>query len=321
MKKTYRQILEFIKARNNFLLTTHMGADGDAYGAISAFSRFLDLCGKQHEIVFHDQELETRYQFFYGWEKIKPYSDKLPGLYDAAIILDVPSKNRIGDPAKLLPPPENCIKIDHHPIEDELAHINLVDITASSTCLLVYEVISRSDVQMDFDLANALFGGIMYDTGRFSFSNTRQRDFEIAAHLLKYGVKPHDVANKIFFSSSFQSMRIIGRGLADMEVHLDGKLCIIFLPLEVMKNNNHNEIEELANYSVAIKGAEVGLFIREAKPNFFKVSFRSKGLVNVMEVAKVFGGGGHAHAAGARFEGNYNELKKRLISEVAKQLK
>ncbi len=327
MEKLISEILDFISTHDNYLLTTHQNADGDAYASVLSVAYFLDQLRKTYKIIIHDQDKDTKYQYLWGWDKMVSIptdqgevSKELSGKHDAAIILDVPSKSRIGDPSKLLPPPDKCIKIDHHPEEEKISHINLVDTSASSTCQLIYEVFDRSNVKFDFDLANLVFCGIMYDTGRFSFSNTRQRDFEIAAHLLKYGVKPHEVANRLFFSSSFNSMRIIGIGLSEMEIHLDGKLCIIFLPLSVMENNNHSEIEELANYSVAIKGSEVGLFIRETKPNFFKVSFRSRGMVNVNKVAKTLGGGGHAHAAGCKFEGNYNDLKQKLISEVGKQL-
>lgn len=320
MEKVISDILKFISTHDNFLVTTHQNADGDAYASVLALAYFLEQVGKTYEMVIHDQEKDTKYQYLRSWQAIKSYSKEMQPQYDAAIILDVPSKSRIGDPSKLLPPPERCVKIDHHPEEDQISHINLVDTSASSTCQLIYEVFEQGKVTFDFDLANIIFCGIMYDTGRFSFSNTRQRDFEIAAHLLQYGVNPHDVANRLFFSSSFDSMRIIGIGLSQMEVHLDGRLCIIFLPLDVIDDKNHSEIEELANYSVAIKGSEVGLFIRETKPNFFKVSFRSRGLVNVNQVAKTFDGGGHAHAAGCKYEGDYNELKQRLISEVAKQL-
>ena len=327
MENIITKILEFISANDNYLVTTHQNADGDAYASALAVGYFLKKLGKKYEVIIHDRDKDTKYQYLWGWDKIISLpkdQDNLPEQsgtkHDAAIILDVPSKSRIGNPSKLLPQPKKCIKVDHHPEEDNLSIINLVDTAASSTCQLVYEIFSRGKVQFDSDLANMLFCGIMYDTGRFSFSNTRQRDFEIAAHLLQFGVKPHDVANRLFFSSSFESLRIIGKGLAEMEAHLSGKLCIIFLPLSVMLNNNHSEIEELANYSVAIKGSEVGLFIRETKPNFFKVSFRSRGLVNVNKVAKTFGGGGHEHAAGCKFEGDFGKLKNKLISEVGKQL-
>lgn len=321
------RILEFISANDNYLVTTHQNADGDAYASALAVAYFLKKLGRKYKVIIHDQDKNTKYQYLWGWEEIislpKDQDNSLDRnrmKYDAAIILDVPSKVRIGNPSKLLPPPEKCVKVDHHPEEDNLSHIGLVDTAASSTCQLIYEIFSQGNVQFDNELANLVFCGIMYDTGRFSFSNTRQRDFEIAAHLLQFGVKPHDVANRLFFSSSFESLRIIGKGLAEMQSHLEGRLCIIFLPLSVMQNNNHGEIEELANYSVAIKGSEVGLFIRETKPNFFKVSFRSRGLVNVNKVAKAFGGGGHEHAAGCKFEGDFENLKGRLIDEVGKQL-
>ncbi|KPJ96576.1 MAG: hypothetical protein AMJ53_00380 [Gammaproteobacteria bacterium SG8_11] len=327
MEEIISNILQFVSANDNYLVTTHQNADGDAYASLLAAAYFLAKLGKKYDVIIHDQDKDTKYQYLWGWDKIislpkdqDSLSKQSGTAYDAAIILDVPSKSRIGSPSKLLPAPEKCIKVDHHPEEEYLSQINLVDTTASSTCQLIYEIFSRGKVQFDFDLANIIFCGIMYDTGRFSFSNTRQRDFEIAARLLQFGVKPHDVANRIFFSSSFESLRIIGKGLAEMESHLDGKLCIIFLPLSVMQNNNHSEIEELANYSVAIKGSEVGLFIRETKPNFFKVSFRSRGLVNVNKVAKTLGGGGHEHAAGCKFEGDFKELKQKLIREVGKQL-
>lgn len=320
MKKVISAILRFISSQDNYLVTTHQNADGDAYASILAVAYFLEKMGKKYKIVIQDENKDTKYQYLWGWEKIISFSKELDWNFDAAIVLDVPSKSRMGEPSQLLPPPEKCIKIDHHPAEDRLSNINLVDTAASSTCQLIYEVISRSNIQFDFDFANLVFCGIMYDTGRFSFSNTRQRDFEIAAHLLQFGVKPHDVANRIFFSSSFESMRIIGKGLADMEMHLEGRVCIIFLPLSVLQNNNHSEIEELANYSVAIKGSEVGLFIRETKPKFYKISFRSRGLINVNEVAKTFGGGGHAHAAGCRFQGSFDELKQKLLQEFRKQL-
>ncbi len=302
------------------MITAHMNADGDAYASVLAVAHLLKKLRKEYVIVFHDERIDEKYRFLEGFEEITSYKDFSGANIQAAIILDVPGRKRIGDPANLLPPPERCVKIDHHPFEEEIAHINLVDTNASSTSQLVYEVVQESRVELDDALATQLFTGIMYDTGRFSFSNTRQRDFEIAANLLKFSVRPHEIANRLFFDNSFQSMKIIGYGLANMQTFLNGKLAIIHLPLEVMKQNNHSEIEELANYSVAVRGVEVGLFVREVKPNYFKISFRSRGRVNVNAIARVFGGGGHLHAAGCRFTGTYPDLQQRLIQEVEKHL-
>ncbi len=314
------EILQFIRLQDDFLLTTHLSADGDAYASSLAMAYLLEAWGKRYRLIIQDQEKEWRYQFMWGWEKIESMQEGLKTNFQAAIVLDVPSRARIGEPARLLPRPEKCVKIDHHPSEDDFTTYNLVNTQASSTSQLVYEVISRSDIEFTSELATLLFSGIMYDTGRFSFSNTSQRDFEIAAHLTRYGLQPYEIANHLFFSNSFAGMKTIGYGLAHMESHLEGKLCLIYLPHQIVATNRSSEVEELANYSVAIHGVEVGIYMREPEPGLLKISFRSKGRVNVNRVAKVFGGGGHDHAAGCRVRGEASQVRQKIIEEVRKQL-
>ncbi|HFE65546.1 MAG TPA: bifunctional oligoribonuclease/PAP phosphatase NrnA [Caldithrix sp.] len=320
MEKALKEILGFIKKADNFLLTAHINADGDAYASVLAVAYLLEVWGKQYRIVFNDKQPEAKYSFMWGFEKVQSYSPEKDYHFQAAIALDVPSLNRIGDPAKLLPAREFCVKIDHHPQEEDFARYSLVNTRASSTSQLVYELISLSGIALNQELATLLFSGIMYDTGRFSFSNASLRAFQIAADLMRYQVQPSDIANHMFFDNSFQSMKIIGYGLEHMKSYLDGKLCVIYLPRDVSEEDSHSEIEELANYSVSIKNVEVGLFIRQVKPDFFKVSFRSKGRVNVNTIARALGGGGHNHAAGCRFRGDFQTLLSRLIEEVKNNL-
>jgi phosphoesterase RecJ-like protein len=316
----YAEIMNFISKTDNFLLTTHLGADGDAYGAVLAMAYLLEQWRKNYQIVIHDQEKEEKYDYLWGWGKIQSYQDCIKSTYNAAIVVDVPSKNRIGDPAALLPRKEMCIKIDHHPVEEDFTEYNLVDTAASSTCQLIYEIILKSGIEFDTQLSDLLLSGIMYDTGRFSFSNTNQRDFEIAAHLVSFGSQPNQIATRLFFNNDFQSLQIVGYGLANMESYLDGKVCVIYLPTEIIQHANQADIEDLTNYSIAIKGVEVGLFIREPEPNFVKVSFRSKGRVDVNKIARIFDGGGHIHAAGCRVSGKPEEIKNKIIAEIKTQL-
>jgi phosphoesterase RecJ-like protein len=320
MKKLLAQIIEWLQERDEFILTTHMNADGDAFASVLAMSYLLENWKKKYQIVIHDQRIDHKYDFFWGIENVRSFSKEFKSTFPAAIVLDVPSLKRVGDTVGLLPARENCVKIDHHPVEDDFAIYSYVDVEASSTSQLIYELIDESGIQLTKPLAELIFAGIMYDTGRFSFSKTRQRDFLIAAELLTYGVKPHQVAGALFFNNSFHSMRTLGYALANLKLLLNGKLSIIFIPLEVMENNNHAEIEELANYSVAIQGIEVGIFVREVQPHYFKISFRSKGNVNVNLIAKTFGGGGHMHAAGARYSGSYDDLEVKIANEVKKFL-
>jgi phosphoesterase RecJ-like protein len=320
MRIQLRKILDFIENTNNFLITSHQNADGDAFASVLATAYLLEYWKKSYQIIIHDNAIDQKYQFLWGIEKIKSFDPDSKQNFDAAIVLDVPNLERIGKPAVLLPGKDKCIKIDHHPVEEEFAELSMVDITASSTSQVIFDMIEESSIPLSQELAQIIYTGIMYDTGRFSFSNTRKRDLEIAAILFDYDVKPHLIANHMFFSNSFDSMKTLGYALNNMQVYLDGSLSIIFLPYEVMRNNTQAEVEELANYSVSIRGVEVGLFIREIEPEFYKVSLRSRGRINVNIIAKIFGGGGHDHAAGARFKGSIKELKDKMIREVDKLL-
>ncbi len=321
MSVEVQEILDFLLSANDYLISTHINADGDAYASVLSMAYFLEKLDKKYQIIIEDQKLDSKYQFLWGFDKIQSYSDKVYTQFGAAVILDVPNLKRLGKPSKFLPSADYCVQIDHHPLEEKFAKYSFVDANASSTSLLVYELISKSNVEITSELANLLFTGIMYDTGRFSFSNTTQRDFEVAAELLKKDVSPSEVSNHLFFNNSFEAMKIVGYGLANMQSFLDGRVCIIHIPRHIMNEDYNSEIEELTNFSIAIKDVEVGLFIREVKPNFFKVSFRSKGRVNVNSIAKIFGGGGHIHAAGCRYEGDFQKLCDKLIKEIEKQLK
>lgn len=322
-----KQVLDFIHQRNNFMLSAHVNADGDAIAAVIAVHLLLQKLNKRSVMILHDQKMDSRFSYLKNFENILSFSEKLnlrqhldSGLIESAILLDVPGYKRLGDVSQLLPAKDQIIKIDHHPSEDEMGLINWVDEHASSTTALVYEIIDLVGIEIDEAIASAVFTGIAYDTGRFSFSNTTSRDFAIGARMVQAGAKPAEITNQLFFENSFFALKTIGKGLSSLENHLDGMVNVIYLGLEDMEKNNQSEIEELANYSVAIRGGKIGLFIREIEPNFHKVSFRSKCHVDVNQVAKAFNGGGHPRAAGCRISGAKDEIIGQILKEIKKQL-
>lgn len=319
-KKLARKILNFIRRHDDFLLSAHINADGDAIAAVLALGLLLDLLNKKYTMILHDPQPDIRFNYLKNFEKILAYQDQLKIYTTTAIILDVPGIKRLGEVQKLLPQKSRIVRIDHHPTEDEFAGLEMVDEGASSTTQLIYEIVELSRVEINLALANAIYTGIVYDTGRFSFSNTTARDMYICGRMIDIGVDPSEINNRIFFENSFAALRTIGKGLANMESFLNGAVHIIYLDYGSMKNNHQGEIDELANYSVAIRGGQVGLFIREAEAGLHKVSLRSKGKVDVNQVAKVFNGGGHARAAGCRIQGSKEEVIKKLLLEIEKRL-
>ncbi len=321
----YREPVEklygFILSHDYFMLSGHINADGDAIAAVIAMHLFLKKLGKHSSMIFTDEHLDQRFNYLHSFNAIKSYKKlSRPPKIESAIILDVPGYGRLGEVKALLPPKEHVARIDHHPLEDVMGLTEWVDEYASSTTAMVYEIIQRAGVTFDPDLATAIFTGIVYDTGRFSFSNTTARDFYIASHMVEAGANPAKIINVIFFENSIEALRMIGKGLYTMESYLDGAVAVVYLNYEDMQKSNPHEIEELTNYSVAVRGGKVGLFIREIKKGYHKVSLRSKSHVDVNRVAKAFNGGGHARAAGCRIEGSKDEVIARLVDEIAKHL-
>lgn len=322
-----RKILRFIESNDNFLISSHMNSDGDAIASALAIRLLLSELGKKSVLVFHDKKLDQRFNYLAEFNNILSYKENLnlaqhlsQGKIENAIILDVPGYDRLGDVAEILPAKNHIIKIDHHPSEDIMGIIDWVDEGASSTTVMIYEVVEVSKQHIDLAMAEAIFTGIVYDTGRFSFSNTTARDLYVCSKMVDIGVKPSDITNRIFFENSFSALKTIGKGLYSLENYLDGAVNVIYLAYKDMQNNDQNEIEELANYSVAIRGGKVGLFIREVEKNFHKVSFRSHSSIDVNKIAKVFDGGGHARAAGCRIDGKKEEIISRILSEIQKQM-
>ncbi len=321
------QILAFIQNHDNYLISAHIHADGDAYASMVAVHLLLTAMGKKTVMVLSDEQNDQRFDFLKDFDTILPNSDQLDlsnkltnGKIEAAVVLDVPGYLRLGNVHKLLPDPVNVLKIDHHPAEDVMGKLDWVDVKASSTTSMIYELYKQSGTKIDLEMAKALYTGILYDTGRFSYSNTTERDYAIAAEMVSLGVKPAKITNRVFFENSFDAFRTIGKGLFSLERHLDGKVCSIYLSHSDLEGQDQNEIEQLATYSVSVRGADVGLYIREIKPDFHKISLRSREIVDVNRVARAFDGGGHIRASGCRISGNRDIVIEKLIQEISKQL-
>ncbi|MCK5076780.1 MAG: DHH family phosphoesterase, partial [Calditrichia bacterium] len=188
--KVEKEIIDFLDRENNFLITCHINADGDAYASSLAVAQMLKQMGKKYYLIFPDEEVKHRYNFLPYFNEVIPYSDNLQiNDIQAAIICDAPGMRRIGDVEKLLPAFEKRLKIDHHPTENGLAKFNYVDDKASSASKLVYNLIVELGLQFNLELAKTIYTGVSYDTGRFSYANASSEDYHIASQLMKFDIK------------------------------------------------------------------------------------------------------------------------------------
>lgn len=319
-----KAILKFINEHENFLITTHINSDGDALASVLGCSMFLEKLAKGYKIILDDQMIDPKYSFLKNWSKIQSYTEDQKEEYlakvDAALVFDAPDNKRIGIIYDLINNKIPTTKIDHHPSEFVFGPADWIDSSASSASAMLYEIIDNSSIETDQFISEALYTGIVYDTGRLSFSNTRARDFEICATLLKNGTIPHKITNNLFFNNNAAALKVIGNGLQNLEQYENGKITIIFLSYQDLNGVDQSEIEELANYSVSLRESEVGVFIREIEPGSFKLSLRSKEYVDVSKVANQFEGGGHVRASGCRYKGSYSDLVRNLVNEIKIQL-
>lgn len=323
----FKKISNFLNKHNNFLVSCHINADGDAIGAVLAMGSILTKLKKKYRIVLHDQTPNPKFKFIKNFNKITGYSKALNNFpFEAAILLDTADLDRLGNVKELVREKKNIpiLNIDHHISNTNFGTINLVDKKASSACEIIYNIIRKTGlVPIDRALAYPIYTGITYDTFRFAFSNTTVNSMRICAELMEKGVDCHEVSKHVYFEKSLYSMKILGEALKSLEILCKGKVGFISLEDSILseEDNFHIDLDNLVNYTTAVEGVEVGIFLRKAKEGGIKVSLRSKDSINVNRIARVFKGGGHAKAAGCLMNGSFKEAKKLLIKEVEKALK
>jgi phosphoesterase RecJ-like protein len=313
----------FITERDNFLVSTHVNPDGDAIGSVLVFGQILDELEKNYRIVLQDPPQE-KFSFLSNFNKIQLYSPEVLGDFkvENMIALDCASMGRLGEVQKLMPSHVPTLNIDHHPDNDLFGTINLVDKNASSNCELIYEVIKKLGIGFDSNIASQIYTSIMFDTGRFHFSNTTGQAMRVCAEMLEKGADPYLIANAVYHEKPKASIVILRKMLNSLELHLGDRVGFMHLKHEDLAQGGEetSDMDGFVDFPLTIKGVEVSIFAREQEPGKFKASLRAKNDVKVNEIAHAFNGGGHTKAAGLRIEGDLKEVKEKLLKETVKYL-
>jgi len=305
------QVLREIEQRDHFVLTSHARPDGDAIGSVLACSQILRQMGKSAEVVLHDP-VPTIYQPLPFAAQAKR-ADAINGKYEAAILLECDSVQRTrlaGLDRQFL------INIDHHATGRPFANVNWIEPSACATAEMIYWLARAAGVEVTPDIATCLYTAVLTDTGAFCFVGTSERTFALAQELVRAGADPARIAQNVYFSNTTSKMRLLGEALRTL--HRDGSLAWMHVTNEQMERVQAREedCEGLVNYALAIEGVEVAMFLREQEPGRWRVSLRSKGAVDVAEVAAYFGGGGHHCASGCLVEGPLSSATERVIAQL-----
>lgn len=315
--KINKQVIEKLKSAKNVGVFVHIVPDGDCFGAASALKQALVSLNKQVDI-FCDSEISKQ---FLSIPCISEVNNKTCLSYDLLVAVDCADRKRMGEYSTMFMEHENTIKIDHHETLDNFATINVCE-KVSSTCLILYYYIKEMGVEITAGIADALYTGIATDTGSFQHSNTTAEEHIVAAELIKTGFDLTHTNEQMFKYCSRPRFELIKLALAGSVFFYDGKLGIITITQNDLKQTKTNisDTGGIVDLITNINGIYVGVNMYETKAGLFKVSLRSRGIVDVNKIASSFGGGGHKYAAGCNIFGTKTTVMKKVI-EACKELK
>lgn len=316
------EIVGWIRKRRSFIVTSHVNLEGDALGSQLALGHLIEKLGKKKVWYLDETPVPQTYRFLPGQEKVTT-DLTIPVEAEVLITVDCPTQERIGSVARYMTDKTFVITIDHHVSNQKFGHLNWVDPKAAATGEMIYQLYKTAGVSIDRPAAVNLYTAIATDTGQFSYSNTTQKTHRAVAELIQCGVSPYDISEKIYESNSLGSRRLLARVLGTLEVFHEGKTGAVFVTQEMLRRTGctADETDGFCNYARSIKGVEVGLLFRETEENEkIKISLRSKGLVNVNEIAGEFSGGGHRAASGCVVEGTLEEVQKKVLAAVERAL-
>ena len=315
-------IVNEIKKQDNIVIFVHENPDGDAIGSIISLSTALRLMGKNVEAYVEFYPTNNMFLLEKAtW--VKKYDElDINKVCDLAIALDCGDKQRMGKAVEVFDKALSTINIDHHITNDNYGKFNFVNAKAAATGEIMYELVTMLGVQLNLDIAEAMYLAIVSDTGTFKHSNTTPKTFEIAAKLLGVGIDISHLTRKAFYETSLERTKCLGKVLTSLEMNLDGKVGVLSItPEELEKYDvDSQDLEGMVDFSRNIKGAEVGIFIKPRNGEY-KVSLRSNNYVDVAQIAENFGGGGHIRAAGCTFKDmSIEEIKEKLLEKIKEKI-
>lgn len=310
------QVRDRFESARNVVVITHIDPDGDAIGTQLAFGEYLRALGKEHVLV-RDSEIPGKYGFLPGIERIVPVASLNGDLdFDLVLVLECPSHLRMGTAARFVTDRAVVINIDHHPDSTVGGDIDWIDTGASSVGEMAFEFFNAIGSTITPTIATQLYTAILTDTGRFRFESTTPRALRVAGELVALGADPRTICDNVYFDLEPSTMLLTGRVLNSIEFRAEGRICVLTLTRAMMKEVGAPEgsIEGLVDYSLLTKGVSIGVLVKEVSAKLTKFSLRSRGRVNVSEIAARLDGGGHPNAAGARMAKGFEEARREIIS-------
>jgi bifunctional oligoribonuclease and PAP phosphatase NrnA len=322
---SYTEAIAAIRAANDIIITTHINPDGDGVGAGLALVHALRGLGKNVRFLC-PSKVVSLYAFLPGFEEISAVEKDEQAQHitgtEVMISCDAGDIERLGSVAKVAK--KTLINLDHHVTNTRFGTINVVDVDAESTGVVVEKVLQHLAVPLNKMIATCLYTTIVFDTGRFMHSNTTAHTFRWTANLLDAGIDAAAINRALAYTKKPHDLLIQKMGIEHLIVDQeDSRLAgIILSAADIAAVGEPEDWGDLVEIARSLQGNQIAYLLREAKDKkTVRCSMRSNPPFEIGAVAQAFGGGGHRQAAGCTFQGDLEKAKAEIIPQLRGQLK
>jgi len=319
---TLTELANVIMESETVRIFPHESTDGDTLGSSVALCLALKSLGKDASVVINDK-IPDNIAFIVnectvdasGWLSGEDGSGYFDEEFDLGVLMDVGETDRLHRRDEIFEMARTTMCIDHHISSKAIYDYNLIDISAAATSEIIYDLINELQAEITHAIAEAIYVGLITDTGRFQFSNTTPRSLNIAADLLGHGVNPNHVSTEVYHSMRLQKLYLENEVMNTTVSIKGGKGLVAYLTKAMLVETGamEEETEGLAEKLRSFRGVEVSVFLRETDDGRTKASMRSKSYYDVAALAQKFGGGGHIRAAGFTSAETTEQVREKIV--------
>lgn len=315
----YEQAERLINSSNKIYVVGHQNPDGDSIGSAFGIYVALKKLGKDVNVII--SKYSDSFSFLDDINSgIKSVDvDK----YDLLICVDSSDIDRLDISKEDIEKADKILLLDHHKLSAPFGDVNCIDDSSPAASQIIYELLTKMNVEIDKDIAKYLYIGIMTDTGSFNYSSTTPRTMEIASKLVSTGINFSYYCNKLNHTIKEAKLRLIAKTIEKMEVYFDSKVRYSYIDYNTINELglDDEDAEGMTNYLKMVEGTVIAIYVRGRSNGTYKVSMRSDESFDVSDIAIAFGGGGHKRASGYTIIEKLDLAKKDLLKMIEGALK
>ena len=312
-------LIREIENADSIAITGHINPDGDCIGSTLGMYNYITNNYPGKKVQVYLQEFPDVFMFLNGASEVKHETDD--EIYDLFMSLDCGDPDRFTPFAQYFETAKRTLCIDHHISNKGFGDVCYVEPQACSAAEAIFKLLDEDKINQP--CAEALYMGIVHDTGVFKHSNTTRSAMTIAGILIEKGARPSFVIDETFYKKTLTQNKLLGYALLGMKQFANGKIAHTLLTFEDFEKFGASKMDTdgIVDQLRLTSGTEVAFFMYQSGENEYKISLRANNIVNVSEIACSHGGGGHVKAAGCNIKGDPDKIVAEIVAEIEKQFK